>query len=311
MQQRPTVSFIGLGQMGQPMARHLLQGLQGKRDLFVFDAQAERMTALTALGAHGGTCLDDVVPRGGVVFAMLPDDRSLMQVALTDGGILAHLGTGGTLIVCSSVSPDVSAQLARLSHQQHCAYLAAPALGGPEAAARGDLSFVLAGPRLAKRQVMPLFACMGQRLYDLGERVEAANVMGLAWHLLRASLIEALGEAAALIDAYHLNRSRLADLLQAPSLWQQTADAVRRIGARDFSEPQLSVQAGLRMLDLALHLGQQRDLDLPYADVAYGHLLAALDAGREQEDWSVLSDFARQGATDWFTREEDADAPLA
>ncbi len=311
MQQEQTLSFLGLGQMGQPMARALLQGLQGTGDLFVFDAQAERVAALTALGARGGTRLGEVVQPGGIVFSLLPDDRSLLQVALSEGGILTHLRTGGILIACSHVSPHVSAQIARLYQQQGCTYLAAPALGGPEAAARRELSFVLAGQRSAKQHVKPLLACMGKRLYDLGERVESANVMGLAWHLLRASVIEALGEAAALIDTYHLNRTRFAEIIQAPLLWQHLTDAVRRIGARDFSEQHLSVQAGLRMLDLVLQLAQQHDLELPSADVAYGHLLAALEAGRDQEDWSVLADFARQGATDWFLREEDAHGFMA
>ncbi|HXR65127.1 MAG TPA: hypothetical protein VN729_04350, partial [Ktedonobacteraceae bacterium] len=69
------------------------------------------------------------------------------------------------------------------------------------------------------------------------------------------------------------------------------------IGRRDFSDARFPVEYGLKDVELAIQVAQHQDLDLPYASVAYEHLLAAQEAGRGHEDWAVLSDFARPRAS--------------
>jgi 3-hydroxyisobutyrate dehydrogenase-like beta-hydroxyacid dehydrogenase len=310
MQEKPNyVSFVGLGNMGQPMARHLLQALLGEMDLCVFDQQSERMAPLVAQGARAAAHLENVASRGGIVFTMVPNDQDLLQVALSHDGILRQLGTGGIHVSLSTVSPAVSKQLAKLYRSQGCAYLAATVLGRPDVAEQGNLSIFLAGDLVAKMRVRPLLASMGKRIYDLGDGVEAANVAKIAFNFLIFSAIEAMGEAAALVDAYGLDRERfLHMLIESPlfkgAVYEQYGAAM--IGPRDFSDNRFPVALGLKDVELALKAGQQKDLRLPYAEVAHMHLLAAQAAGRGGEDWSVLSEFARPHAVDaWLQGREN------
>src|SRR5258707_8285760 len=244
MQKQGYLGFVGLGQMGQPMALNLLQATQGAMEMCVFDQQAERMTPLVAQGARGADRLGAVARVGGIVFSMVPDDRTLLQITLGEGGILNQLGTGGIHVSCSTVSPNVSEQLAKLYQKHRCTYLAATVLGRPDVAERGALSILLAGKLAAKQRVKPLLASMGTRLYDLGEQVEVANVAKIACNFLIASAIEAMGEAAALADAYGLDRPRFFQVLKESPLFSGTVfeGYGAMIGARDFSDNRFPVK---------------------------------------------------------------------
>ena len=115
------LGFVGLGNMGQPMAHHLLQAVLGKMVVRVYDQRTERMASLVAQGAYRAPSLGEVARPGGIVFTMVANDQELLQVALGDGGILHQLGTGGIHVSLSTVSPEVSAQLVKLYRQQGCA----------------------------------------------------------------------------------------------------------------------------------------------------------------------------------------------
>jgi 3-hydroxyisobutyrate dehydrogenase-like beta-hydroxyacid dehydrogenase len=289
------ISFVGLGNMGQPMAHHLLRALRGEKELSVFDRRAERMAPLIAQGASRATALSEVARQGGIVLSMVANDQELLQIALGEGGILRQLGAGGIHVSLSTVSPAVSTQLAKLYRQQGSAFLTATVLGRPNVAEQGNLSIFLAGDQAAKMRVRPLLASMGKRIYDLGEDVEAANVTKIALNFLIASAIEAMGEAVALVDEYGLDRARFLRMLVESPLFQGTVYeqyGAAMIGPRDFSDNRFPVELGLKDVELAIKVGRYKGLPLPYAEIAYEHLLAARAAGRGNEDWSVLSEFA-------------------
>jgi 3-hydroxyisobutyrate dehydrogenase-like beta-hydroxyacid dehydrogenase len=296
---REQLGFVGLGNMGRPMAQRLLQAARGDMGVRVFDQRAERMDLLVAQGAFRAPALEEVARPGGVVFTMVANDQELLQVALGDGGILHQLGKNGVHVSLSTVSPEVSAQLARLYRQQGSAYLAATVLGRPDVAEQGQLSIFLAGDPTAKTRVSPLLSSMGQWIYDLGEKVEAATIAKIALNFLIVSAIEAMGEAAALVEAYGLDRARFLHMLVESPLfkgvvYEQYGAAM--IGPRDFSANWFPVERGLKDVALARRAGQRQGVALPYVNAPYEHLLAALAAGRGNEDWSVLSEFARPGA---------------
>jgi 3-hydroxyisobutyrate dehydrogenase-like beta-hydroxyacid dehydrogenase len=297
-QREQVVSFVGLGKRGLPLARHLFQALLGETSVCVFDQQKDRMELLHAQGALVADDLGSVTKPGGIVFTMLPDDRSLLQVSLGEGGLLKQLGPGGIHVSLSSTSPHVATQLDKLYKKQHCTYLSASVLGSPDMAEKRETSIFLAGDPTAKKRVRPLLITMGKYLYDLGKQMELATIAQVASMVLVASLIESLGEMATLVEAYGMNRQQFFHVLAASSLFGGVAfeDSRRRIEQRSFGDACLSVSSGLKEVELAIQLGQEKELDFPGADTAYEHLLAALDAGRGDEDWSVLSDFARPEA---------------
>jgi 3-hydroxyisobutyrate dehydrogenase-like beta-hydroxyacid dehydrogenase len=291
------IGFVGLGQMGQPMARHLLRA--GYR-LRVFDVREERMAPLVALGAEPGTSPGDAAEPGGIVLSMVPDDRALLVVALGEGGILSRLGRGGVHLSLSTVSPEASAQLAKVYRQQGSHYLAATVLGRPELAEAARLSIFFSGDPNAKARVLPLLEALGTHLYDLGERVEIANAVKLGYNFLIAAAIEAMGEAAALVEHFGVDRAQFLRMLVASPLFAGTVyeGYGRMIGERDYSDARFPVPMGLKDVELMLQVADHVALPLPYAEIVYDHLLAARAAGRAHEDWSVLADFVTQERAD-------------
>ena len=290
------IGFVGLGQMGQPMALNLLQA--GFK-LRVFDVREERIAPLVAQSAEPGANPGEVTEPGGIVLSMVPDDRALLAVALGDGGILKRMGQGGIHLSLSTVSPEVSAQLARVYKQQGSHYLAATVLGRPEVAAAAQLSIFLSGHPDAKARVLPLLQALGTHLYDLGERVEVANVVKLGYNFLIAAAIEAMGEAAALVEHCGADRSQfLRMLVESPLFTGAVYEGYgRMIGERDYSDARFPVAMGLKDVELILQTAEHIDVPLPYARIVHEHLLAAQAGERELEDWSVLAEYVMQAGT--------------
>ena len=290
------IGFVGLGQMGQPMALNLMRS---GFPLRVFDLREERLAPLVAQGAEPKASPGEVVEPGGIALSMVPDDRALLAIALGEGGILKRLGEGGIHLSLSTVSPEVSAQLVKVYRQQGSHYLAATVLGRPEVAEAAQLSVFLSGHLEAKARVLPIVEVLGRNIYDLGERVEVANIVKLGYNFLIAAAIEAMGEAATFVEAWGANRAQFLRMLVESLLFTGAVyeGYGRMIGERDYSEARFPVPMGLKDVDLILQAAQHARVPLPSAEIVHDHLLAAHQAGRSQEDWSVLADMVRQEMT--------------
>src|SRR5262249_14208962 len=216
-----------------------------------------------------------------------------------EGGILRRIGQEGVHLSLSTVSPEVSAQLAKLYKQQGSYYLAATVLGRPEVAEAAQLSIFLSGHPDAKGRVLPLLQALGTHIYDLGTRVEVANVVKLGYNFLIAAAIEAMGEAAALVEECGADRAQfLRMLVESPLFGGAVYEGYgSMIGARDYSDARFPVAMGMKDVELVLQAAERVDISLPYAQIVHGHLLAAQAGGRSHEDWSVLADFVTQAVT--------------
>jgi 3-hydroxyisobutyrate dehydrogenase-like beta-hydroxyacid dehydrogenase len=292
------VSFVGLGPLGAPLALQLLQGIQETMHCSVFDPLPERMEPLAARGAEAADQLGTVAHPGSIVFTMIPDDRLLLHMALGEGGLLKQLGSGGVHISLAPISPHVSMQLEKLYQKQGSTYLAATVLGYPEMAHQREVVLCLAGETTAKKRVLPLLMTMSHHVYDLGKPVERATIVHTAATTLRAVLLEALGEMAALGEVCGMKRGPFLRWLLASPLLQGHLQVPERssMAKPNAGEMRYSVEEALQAVELAIQMGQEHELDLPCADVVYERLLLALEGGRGGLDWTVLSTGPRPGA---------------
>src|SRR5689334_17601788 len=127
---QPPVGFIGLGNLGAPMARNLVAAGFPVR---VYNRTAEKARPLAELGATVARSTAGVASAGGVVITIVSDDAAVREVC--DDGMLAALGRGGIHLSMSTILPATAEELAR-SHARHgVTYVAAPVFGRPEAAA--------------------------------------------------------------------------------------------------------------------------------------------------------------------------------
>lgn len=281
--------------MGQPMARNLLKAIGDEEEIRVYDVREERTAPLVALGASRAFNLAEVARPGGIVFTLVPDDQALLQVALSEGGLLSHLGPGGIHLSLSTISPEVARQLAKLYARRGGSFLAATVLGRPNVAQCAELSLFLSGEVAAKQRVKPYLAALAGKIYDLGDQIEAAPIVKIVANFLIAVSIEAMGEAAALVEGYGFDRACFLRMLVESPLFRGNVfeDYGEMIGTRDFSDVRVPVGLGLKDAELVKRAGQHSSVDLPYMNALLEHLMAARNAGRGSEDWSVLTEFAR------------------
>src|SRR5207248_2291738 len=117
--------------------------------------------------------------------------------------------------------------------------------------------------------VIPLLQALGTNTYDLGERVEVANVVKLGYNFLIAAAIEAMGEAAALVEQCGADRAQFLRLLVESPLFKGAVyeGYGRMIGDRDYSDARFPVALGLKDVELVLQAAERVDLPLPYAGI--------------------------------------------
>jgi 3-hydroxyisobutyrate dehydrogenase-like beta-hydroxyacid dehydrogenase len=185
------VGWIGTGNMGSPMSRCLVGG---GASVAVFDPANDNMAACVAAGARAGTSNHDVAVDADIVFSMIPDDDVLRVVALGDKGVLAAMQPGAIYVDMSTVSPEVSGEVAAAADEAGIAFVRAPVSGSTILAEAGNLTIMASGPADAYQRCEPLFEAMAAIQFYVGEG-EQARYMKLVLNLLAASTIGALAEA--------------------------------------------------------------------------------------------------------------------
>lgn len=283
------VGFIGLGHMGRPIASNLMKAGYALR---AHDRDPQASSSLVLLNPQAaivGNVADTVAP-GGVVFSMVDNDASLMSIALRPDGIVSRLGAGGVHVSLSTISPELAEKLEPIYAEQGAAYVSAAVVGRPDVAEAARLTVYLSGAEEAKARVRPLLGVLG-KVADLGREINQANIAKLATNSLILSAIAAMGEAAELIERSGGNPVNVLHIIAGTPLfsgavYSQYGDMV---GRRDFSDAQFPVRMGIKDAKLIIEAAARYRLEMPSTRHAYHALLSALAAGRDAEDWSVLS----------------------
>jgi 3-hydroxyisobutyrate dehydrogenase len=177
------IGFLGLGQMGAPMAERLLA--EDVR-LHVFDPRPEAMAPFVARGAIACTSAAAVADAAGIVFACLPNGKVSEAVATGPGGVIE----GGTVRVyaeMSTIGKVVVTGLATALGTRGITVVDAPISGGPAGARAGTLAMLASGPPAAVAALQPWLARIGRRVFVLGEEPGQAQVMKLVNNLLFAA----------------------------------------------------------------------------------------------------------------------------
>jgi 3-hydroxyisobutyrate dehydrogenase-like beta-hydroxyacid dehydrogenase len=287
------VGFIGLGNMGAPIAANLIAS---GYEVSVYNRTASKADPLVEKGASRADHPRNVLARGGVVFTMLADDRAVEEIVFGKGFPDA-LGPDGVHVSMSTISPALSRRLAARHAQSASAYVAAPVFGRPEAAAARKLWICLAGPPAARERVRPLLAALGQGLFDFGDEPAAANVVKLSGNFLIAAAMEAMAEAFALAEKNGIAPDRIADVfgqtLFACPIYKNYGAA---IAGRRFAPAGFRLSLGLKDVELALAASDEKKVPMPVASLLRDRLLGAVARGRQDLDWSALAIGAREDA---------------
>ncbi len=281
------IGFIGLGNMGQPMARNLLKA---GFELRVYNRNPRRAEPLVAEGAQQVFHPGEVVEPGGIVVTMVANDGALEQVTLGQDGFLARLGSNGIHLSMSTVAPATARKLADLHAKHGSMYVAAPVFGRPEAAAAQQLWICVSGAQAAKERVHPVLQALGQGIFDFGEEPGAANVVKLTGNFLIAAAMEAMAEALTLAEKNGLDRSRVIEMFGqtnfACPIYQNYG---RAIAHKQYTPAGFYLSLGLKDVGLVLQTANEVQMPMPVASLLHDRFLTSVAKGRGDLDWSGLA----------------------
>ena len=285
-QGKPVVGFIGLGIMGQPMARNLLKAGFG---LVVYTRTRRKADGLLAEGARWADSPAAVARQAPMVITMVPDSPDVEQVVLGPQGVIEGVRPGGVVIDMSTVSPRVERAIAKQLATRGVAYMDAPVSGGSWGAIQGTLAIMVGGEEDAFRRVLPIFEAMGKSITYMGPS-GAGQVTKLVNQVLVAVTLSGVAEALV------FGAKAGADLLKtieavkggAAGSWQ-LANLGPRIVKGDFA-PGFMITLQLKDLRLILEMAQELALPLPLtALVAQIYRAAAVDGKGECGTQAVVT----------------------
>ena len=204
------LGVVGLGLMGRPIARRLLDA---GYPLAVYNRTQERADELVALSVYRAASPAEIWERADVCITMVSDGTALEAVTLGEKGLLAEpSGRGATLIDMSTVSLDSSRRVAEAAAACGVAYLRAPVTGNPSVVEAGRLGIMVSGDEATFAAAEEMLRVIGPNVFYLGA-AEEARVMKLALQVLIAGTAELMAEAIVLGEANGLDRARMLEVM--------------------------------------------------------------------------------------------------
>ncbi|WP_339487676.1 3-hydroxyisobutyrate dehydrogenase [Pseudomonas sp. EL_65y_Pfl2_R95] len=208
-----TIAFIGLGNMGLPMARNLLRAGHLLR---VFDLVADSVAELAREGATAAQSAHDAVIGAEIVISMLPASRHVEGLYLGESGLLASLQAGTLVLECSTIAPESARSVHRAAKERGIHMLDAPVSGGTAGAAAGTLTFMIGGDPAYVAHARPIFELMGKNIFHAGPD-GAGQVAKVCNNQVLAVQMIATAEAMAMGVANGLDPATLAEIMRQSS----------------------------------------------------------------------------------------------
>jgi 3-hydroxyisobutyrate dehydrogenase-like beta-hydroxyacid dehydrogenase len=283
-----TIGFIGLGNLGTPIAENILAS---DHNLYVYNRTASKALPLAQKGAVICDNITQLASQCNIVFTIVSDDNALKSICDGEDGLLKNLQPGGIHISMSTILPQTAKDLAALhaQHQQH--YIAAPVFGRPEAATAKKLNFTISGNEKIRKQIEPLLKDAGAlNVWDFGDDITAANTVKLCGNFLIASALEAIGESINLakksgVDAQQMWNMFSQTLFNTPVYLNYSNIILQE----KFEPAAFTMKLGLKDINLVLQQAASANQSMPLASLLQKNMQQIISDGGENIDWSAVS----------------------
>lgn len=207
------IAFIGLGNMGLPMSRHLIAG---GFEVIGFDLSRDACAAASADGVRIAGSASDAAGEADVVITMLPTGQDVRAAYLGDGGLIAASRPGALLMDSSTISSTVTVEVATAARTAGRRMIDAPVSGGTPRAQSGTLTFMVGGDAADLEEARPLLEAMGAKIFHVGGN-GAGHTAKLCNNMLSGICMVGTVEALALGVANGLDPAILSDIMRNSS----------------------------------------------------------------------------------------------
>jgi 3-hydroxyisobutyrate dehydrogenase-like beta-hydroxyacid dehydrogenase len=284
------IGFIGLGNMGFPMARRLIQG---NHDVIAFDTRGAALDRLVALGARAASSSKEVADHAETVMASLPSPAASLEVATGAAGVIEGSRVK-RYVDFSTVGSQTAVRIHDLLARRNIVAIDSPVSGGVSGAEKGSLAVMVSGPRNEFDVIRTALEAIGRPFY-IGEKPGSAQTMKLANNILAANVLVATAEVVVMGVKSGLDPGVMIEVLNAGSGGTSASrdKFPRAILPRSFD---YGFATGLMVKDVRLYLDEAKALGAP-ADVAetIGRLweAAARDEGPDSDFTTVIKPFEK------------------
>jgi len=253
------IGFIGLGNMGQPMARRLIEA---GHKLVVYDTRNDAVAPLVAIGAQLASSPADVADRVETVMASLPSLQVSAKVATGAGGVI-HGKRVKRFIDLSTTGSRVAAKIATALAKKNIVQIDCPVSGGVGGARKGTLAVMVSGPKAEIDLVKDALSVFG-KVFIIGEKPGMAQTMKLANNFLSATAMAATSEAVAMGVKAGLDPAVMIDVINAGSGRTTASDGKfpQAVLPRTFN---YGFATALMLKDVRLCVDEARSLSVPNA----------------------------------------------
>ena len=277
------VGFIGLGAMGRAMAANLV--LAGHRVRAWNRSAGDAIGGVDRVGSPG-----EAFEGVDAIVTMLPDDPTIREAVLASGA-LNRAKKDAVHVVSSTISVAFADELAAAHASAGVGYVAAPVLGRPDVAAKGELNVLAAGDPAAVARVQPLLDAIGKRTWVMGADPRQANAAKIAANMMITMAIEAMAEGVAIADDSGLAPGPFLDVVLHTLFGGRAYESYSQNILKGQYEPGFKMRLGLKDLGLAAAAADAAGTTLPMLAAVHGQIRRAVDAGLGDKDWSAVADY--------------------
>ena len=287
---KPSIGFIGVGNMGNPMAANLIKA---GYPISVFDRDAHKAKNLVALGASLAPSIVELGKHSQVVICSLPGPAQVKEVMFGEEGLISAMKSGTTIIDTSTSSVELAQELTKLLEQKNVGFLEAPVTNAVDFAALGKLSIFVAGKQSDFDRHKPIFEVLGEKIFYVGKPGNGATIK-LLTNLLWFTHAAVIGEALMLGAKADIPLEIVAQAIQssAGNSWVAQHD-IPSIFAGHY-DPSFSLALCCKDLDLVNQIARSQGFDLTMgqfvqklfeeAKATYGESAAELHVVKLLED---------------------------
>jgi 3-hydroxyisobutyrate dehydrogenase len=279
------IGFIGLGRMGQPMARRLVQAGYGVTG---YDIREDALASARRDGVVAGADIAEAARAAGVLITILPDGPAVERAVYGEAGLLAAARPGQTLLEMTSSHPRVTRRVAADLGARGVGVLDAPVSGGVRGAEQGTLCVMAAGPASLVESHRPVLECFG-RIVHVGDSPGDGDVAKTINNLMSATAIWSSVEAIALARRAGLQPERLLEALNRSTGRSYTTEqkVAQYMLARRFSAG-FTVAQYLKDLDICLDVAAGLDVPMVLGEALHQVWRAAAQSGLAAADHTAL-----------------------
>lgn len=278
------IGFLGLGQMGMPMARHLLAA---GHELAVWNRSEGKSEPLLREGAIAAGTPAEAELGADAVITMLFDDAAYEDVLFGAHGLMEALSPGMLHIACSTISVALSERLTREHERRGVDFVSAPVFGRPNIAEEGRLWVVAAGAEKAIERARPLLGAFSRGITIVGSEPPQANAVKLGGNFLISAMIHSLGEAFVFAEGQGIEPEKFLEAVNSALFQSPFYAAYSKVMLHPPEKPGATIQLGAKDLRMLGEAAASRHTRMTLAEQLAEVFSEAQRIGLGNEDWAV------------------------